>query len=111
MHVWAPRDENKLRQIGRWLREAWGEDSGNAEAMNTLSLASIVRKLLPDSVHLLQKHHSAGPDALLHRRLAYAVYGLGRGACRLSGGAHQMRKTSNEEGESVMECSLCEERF
>ena len=79
--------------------------------MNTLSLASVVRKLLPDSVHLLQKHHSAGPDALLHRRLAYAVYGLGRGPCRLSGGAHQMRKTSNEEGESVMECSLCEERF
>ena len=98
-------------QIGRWLREAWGEDSGKAEAMNAFKLKDLVQKLLPECVELLKQHHSAGADARLHRKLAYALYGLGRAPCRLLGTAHQKRMLTTGEDNEIAECILCGERF
>ena len=98
-------------QIGRWLREAWGEDSGSAEAMNAFKLKDLVQKLLPECTELLKKHHSAGADAHLHRKLAYALYGLGHAPCRLLGAAHQKRTLTIEEQQESVECILCGERF
>ena len=98
-------------QIGRWLRESWGEDSGVAETMPTQSLKKLVEKLLPECKDLLPDHHSAGVDALLHRRLAYAMYGLGCAPCRLTKHTHQKRSICAEGGGNVEECVLCEERF
>ncbi len=98
-------------QIGRWLRESWGEDSGVAETMPTQSLKKLVEKLLPECNDLLPDHHSAGVDALLHRRLAYAMYGLGCAPCRSTKHTHQKRSICAEGGGNVEECVLCEERF
>ncbi len=99
-------------QIGRWLREAWGEDSGNAEAMNALGLKTLVKKLMPECKEFIKEHHTAGPDAHLHRRLAYALCGLGRAPCRLQGGAHEKHTLpSSDEAGEVEECILCGERF
>ncbi len=60
---------------------------------------------------LLKGHHTAGPDAHLHRRLAYALYGLARAPCRLQGGAHQKQTVPTGEDKEIEECVLCEERF
>ena len=98
-------------QIGCWLREAWGDDSGKAESMQTMKKEELVKKLLPECVPLLAHQHNAGVDALLVRNLAYALYGLSRAPCRLKGPPHQKRAVSGVGGESLMVCSLCEERF
>ena len=95
-------------QIGRWLRESWGQDMS---LMNALPLSELVEKLMPECRELLHKHHTAGPDALLHRRLAYALYGLRHAPCRLNGGPHQKRAIIREDGTVVEECTLCGERF
>ncbi len=93
-------------------RETWGEDSGNAEAMNALGLKKLVKKLMPECKELIKEHHTAGPDAHLHRRLAYALCGLGRAPCRLQGGAHKKQPLpDSEEAGEVEECILCDERF
>ena len=97
-------------QIGRWLRGSWGEDDDN-KVMNALPLKELVRKLLPECCSLLVNHHSAGVDALLHRRLAHALYGLGRAHCRLAAGAHEKQNAAGEGEGDVMECALCKERF
>ena len=97
-------------EIGRWLRKAWGEDSGPGESMNTLSLKELVKKLLPESCDLLKDHHTAGVDATLARRLAYALFGLAKAPCRLNGGSHERRNLPLSDGETS-ECRLCGERF
>jgi DNA polymerase III epsilon subunit-like protein len=63
--------------IGRWLMQCHGQDVGPSTSMNVLSLKKIVEFTLPNDKHLLEKHHSAGVDSLLVRKLAYAL-------CRLS---------------------------
>ena len=95
-------------QLGRWLREAWGEGDDN-KLMNALSLKELVNKLLPEHRALLTHHHTAGVDALLHRKLAYALYGLGRAPCRLTAGSHE--RQAPREGGDVLMCTSCEERF
>ena len=77
--------------------------------MNALSLAELVEKLLPESVSLLKHHHTAGVDALLHRRLGYALYGLSRAPCRMVG---KHEKVDAPEGSgAATECTRCGERF
>ena len=98
-------------EIGRWMRQCWGEDAGTAKTMNTLSLKTIVQRLLPERSELLAKHHSAGADAALHRATAYAICGLSRAPCRMPGGGHQLTKHITEQGHEVLECSCCLERF
>ena len=96
-------------QIGRWVRESWGEDDDN-KMMNALSLKEMIEKLLPECVGLLANHHAAGVDALLHRRLAYALCGLSRAPCRLMADGHD-KKAFIEDGRDVAECTRCGERF
>ena len=77
--------------------------------MNALSLAELVEKLLPESVSLLKHHHTAGVDALLHRRLGYALYGLSRAPCRM---VDKHDKVDAPEGSgAATECTRCGERF
>ena len=83
----------------------------SAEAMNAFKLKDLVQKLLPECTELLKKHHSAGADAHLHRKLAYALYGLGRAPCRLLGTAHRKRMLTTGEDNEIAECILCGERF
>jgi len=56
-------------EIGRWLKESFGENAGPPSAQNTMKLAAMVSWLLPDERELLAKHHTAGADANLHARL------------------------------------------
>jgi len=64
--------------IGRWLMQCYGEDVGPSTSMNVLSLKKIVELALPEEKHLLEKHHSAGADSLLVRKLAYALWRLSK---------------------------------
>jgi len=99
--------------IGRWLRGCWGEDTGTEESMHTMKLQDLVQKLLPEAHDLLARLHDAGVDALLHRKLGYAIYGLSRAPCRLSrrGGGDTHRKQPLAGQPEIEECSLCGERF
>ena len=101
-------------EIGKWLRQAWGEDAGNSDTggrgdANPLKLKVLAHKLLKESKEELAKHHTAGADSVLHRRLGYALYGLSRAPCRLKEESHEKRPLNN--GSGVMECALCKERF
>ena len=92
----------------------WGEDAGNSDTggrgdANPLKLKVLANKLLKESKEELAKHHTAGADSVLHRRLGYALYGLSRAPCRLKEESHEKRPLSN--GSDVMECALCKERF
>ena len=98
-------------EIGRWLVQCWGEDCGSAKTTNALALKTIVHRLLPESASLLERQHSAGVDALLHRKVAYALRGLSVAPCRMPGGKHETRKVSPQGGPDVAECFICQERF
>ena len=67
--------------IGRWLKESFGEDAGPNTAKNTMKLKALVQWLLPSCVPLLEKHHTAGADAELHVRLFLEMYRLCASAC------------------------------
>jgi len=72
------------RDIGRWLMQCYGQDVGPNTSMNVLSLKKIVELALPEEKHLLEKHHSAGADSLLVRKLAYALWRLSKNeACNV----------------------------
>ena len=55
--------------IGRWVRTCFGKDPGPETAMNVMSLQELLKWTMPQSDHLLAKHHAAGADAHMHRLL------------------------------------------
>ncbi len=69
-------------EIGRWLKECFGEDAGPNTAKNTMKLSVMVKWLLPNCAPLLQKHHTAGADADLHVRLFLEICRLCQQASR-----------------------------
>jgi len=81
--------------IGKWLMQCHGEDTGSSTTMNVLSLKKIVDLVLPEERQLLEKHHSAGVDSLLVRRIAYALCGLSIAPCRMNRGSHETLLNTN----------------
>ena len=65
-------------EIGRWLKESFGENAGPPSAKNTMKLAAMVSWLLPEERELLAKHHTAGADANLHVRLFLELSSLAK---------------------------------
>ncbi len=100
-------------RVGRWLKQCWGEDCGGPGTMNVLSLKAIVEKLLTkdECGGLLEKHHTAGADAHLHRKVAYAIAGLSRAPCRMPSGRHRLTEPDLSEEAAARECEDCHERF
>ena len=70
-------------QIGRWLRKAWGKDSGRGESMNTRSLKELVTKLLTESCHYMcvsvevGAHDAVATPNELQKRLSHDAPGRG----------------------------------
>lgn len=98
-------------EIGRWVLQCWGDDEGNDASKNTLGLKRLVTKVTPEHVGLLEKHHTAGADALLHRRVAYALCGLSIASCRAPGGGHEKSPCQTIRNGEIWECLRCHERF
>ncbi len=100
-------------RVGRWLKQCWGEDCGGAGTMNVLALKAIAEKLLTEDERgsLLEKHHTAGADAHLHRKVAYAFAGLSRAPCRMPLGQHKLTEPDPSDEAAVRECEECHERF
>jgi len=100
-------------RIGRWLKQCWGEDCGGAGTMNVLSLKLLAERLLTEEEggKLLEKHHTAGADAHLHRKIAYAIAGLSRAPCRMPNGQHRLPEAGSADGAEAQECEECGERF
>jgi hypothetical protein len=64
--------------VGRWVLKCNGEDVGPSRSMNTLSLKTLVKILLPEDQKLLEKHHSAGIDSVLVLKIAFALNSLSK---------------------------------
>ena len=73
-------------EIGRYLCTCFGEDAGPETAENTMSLQKLTEWLLPESVPLLDKHHTASADAELALRLYIRICQLAQ-SCQVAGGA------------------------
>ena len=52
--------------VGRWVRMGLGIEVRSETAEDVLSLAELVKHVLPSRADLLQKQHQAGIDAELH---------------------------------------------
>ena len=76
--------------IGRWLYQMQGLDLRAAESMPCWKMRNLVSHLIPEDAHLLLKHHAAGTDAKLHRKIGYALYGLVVAPCRMDANSHEL---------------------
>ena len=63
-------------KIGGWLQTGFGRDAGPEKKTDVMKLKLMVQWLMPESSHLLEKHHTAGADAALHRLLYYKLCDL-----------------------------------
>ena len=59
--------------IGRWVLQCIGKDFGPSTRMNTLSLKTLVKHLIPEDQKLLENLHSAGTDSLLVLKIVRAI--------------------------------------
>ena len=96
--------------IGRWLYQMQGLDLRAAESMPCWKMRNLVSHLIPEDAHLLLKHHAAGTDAKLHRKLGYALYGLVAAPCRMDGNNHEYPEASpTDRMTSAKKCIRCGE--
>lgn len=96
--------------IGRWLYQMQGIDLRAAESMPCWKMKNLVSHLIPEEAHLLLKHHAAGTDAKLHRKLGYALYGLVAAPCRMDGNNHEYPEASpTDRMTSAKKCIRCGE--
>ena len=66
--------------IGGWLKTGFGRDASPESKGDVMKLKTLVSWLMPESAHLLERHHTAGADAALHRLLYFKL-------CEIAGSA------------------------
>ena len=97
--------------IGRWLYQMQGRGLRADESMPSWAMKNL-KYLIPEDAHLLEKHHAAGTDAQLHRKLGYALYGLAVAPYRMEGNKHEfLEGTHTERAAGARKCSRCSQWF
>jgi len=67
-------------EVCRWIRRCHGQESSGTQM--TSNLKNLVHAMVPDSEQLLDRHHTAGADAQMHRLLYIAIHALAQEASR-----------------------------